>query len=562
MSNGLTTTFELLTKTKNEAVTSLLVPALDCADTAVQEAALGAILDRHNVPGQREIIKRLHTINDRWKDILQEKYSRMTAVLRDAVLSSDHQLCVNGCQAALWFLEYDLMPALINAAEDEAHPNKELAAETLLKLAELLYDELAQPRDGKNRRDPNLVREHVISALDKSVQRFSKHRRHEVLEAFLLLVNRENSTLKQVLHEPHHPTFVPMVDLLARSPRSGVMRLLLSFLDDPKAPSVGLSALAKRADPKFVEYLLKKVGFEPSATAAMNIKRIDSIAWLKPDHDLIRTLDDAGQHSAVQLAVRSSMNRQDVYQIIERLLISGKVGGRRAAAESLAQFNGAQSNALALRALKDSDPLVQAHIALQLRPRGIPGALTKLVDLMESPFEPVRQAVRQGLEEFTFKKLLQTFDLLDDEHRRTTCELVAKVDPLVGEQLAAELKTPSRTRRLRALAMATAMQNVYKVELETISLLTDDDYVIRTQAAKALSLCDSEAACIALREAFFDRSMIVQESAEDSLITITRRNPAFAPYSVRPTESDDNSRPDRDQRMNSSGIDNTQGAAQ
>ena len=534
MSQGLATTLRVLTKTKNEAVTAVLVPGLDCADPAVQEGALKAILERHNVPGQREVVKRLHTINDRWRTILDQNYSRMTAVLRDAVLSREHQTCVNGCNAALWFREYDLMPALINAAEDEAHPNQDLAATTLLQLAELLYEELSQPRDNKKRRDPNLVREHVISSLEKSVQRFGKHRRHEVLEAFLLLVNRENCVLKQILQEPHNPTFVPVVDMLARSPRGGVMRLLLGFLDDPKAPSVGLNALAKRTDKKFVEYLLKKIGYEPTSVAAQNIKRLDAIAWLNAEFEFIGELDDAAQHAAVQLAVKSGMSRQEIYQFIERLVLRGKVGGRRAAAAALAQLNGAQANSLAMKVLQDEDPFVQAQIALQLRPRGIPGALTKLVELANSRYDAVKQAARQGLEEFTFKKLLQNFDLLDEENRRTTGELVAKVDPQAAEQLSAELTTASRTRRLRGLAMAQAMQIVARVESTVIGLLADDDYVIRAEAAKALAWCDSETACAALRETLFNRSVIVQEAAEESLLKIVRRNPALAQYGQRP----------------------------
>ena len=41
--------------------------------------------------------------------------------------------------------EFDLIPALINAAEDEANPNRDLVAATLLSLAETLYDELERP---------------------------------------------------------------------------------------------------------------------------------------------------------------------------------------------------------------------------------------------------------------------------------------------------------------------------------------------------------------------------------------------------------------------------------
>ena len=66
------------------------------------------------------------------------------------------------------------MPALINAAEDESNPNRDLVADTLLQLAELLYDELAAPRDYRNRRDPQLVRQHVLGSLEQSVRRYQQ----------------------------------------------------------------------------------------------------------------------------------------------------------------------------------------------------------------------------------------------------------------------------------------------------------------------------------------------------------------------------------------------------
>ena len=187
MTKGLSATFRLLTTTKNEAAIGVLIPALDSAHEAIQDQTLRALLDRHSVVGQKEIVRRLHEINPRWEAIIDESHGRMSAALRDAVLATSPQLCQNGCRAVLWFHEYDLMPALINAAEDESNPNRALVAATTLQLAEALYDELAAPRDYRNRRDPQLVRQHVLGNLEQSVRRYSKHRINEVIEAFLLL---------------------------------------------------------------------------------------------------------------------------------------------------------------------------------------------------------------------------------------------------------------------------------------------------------------------------------------------------------------------------------------
>jgi HEAT repeat protein len=517
VTKGLPATFRLLTKTKNEAAVALLIPALDSSNVTIQDEALKALLDRHSVAGQREIVRRLHEANPRWEAIIEDRHGRMTAALRDAALATDVQFCKNGCRAALWFSEYDLMPALINAAEEESNPNRRLVSETLLKLSELLYDELAAPRDYRNRRDPQLVRQHVLASLEQSVLRFSMHRVDEVIEAFLLLVHRDNTTLREILADPLNPGYRPIVEVLTQSHRPGIIRLLLSFLDDARAPSAAITILARRGDERFVESLTRKIGSEPSPAVAANLRRIDSLAWLQSEPVLLEKLDAAAQVGAVQLAVRSSMSRRAVFKMIEFLMTMGTDGGRRAASLALAQFNGAEANALALRGLADRDPQVQANVLVQLRQRGIPGALARLVEMLDSPHDIVRRAVRETLSEFNFKRFLSAFEMLDDEVRRSTGAMVKRIDLDAIPNLRQELSAKSRTRRLRGIAAATAMNAVPDLEVDLIQRLTDEDHLVRAEVARALRACNTAATIAALEVARSDRSLVVREAAEESL---------------------------------------------
>jgi len=491
---------------------------LDCPHSLIREESLRAILARRSPAGHREIIRRLHTVDDRWKEIIAENRGRMTSSLRDAVLSSDRQMCVNGCLAAVWFREYDLLPAIVNAVEDQANPNGDLASQTLLDLAEALYSELAGHRDYRDRRDPQLIRKHVISTLELSAQRYGRHRRRAVIEAFLLLVNRDNVTLKQILQDPHHAAFVMLVDVLSKSPRNGVFRLLLGFLDDPHAPSAALSILSKRCDVKFVRYLVRKIGWEPSAVVVRNLKRIGSIGWLQSGNTFLDELDDTGQHSAVKLMMTSGMPRLRVLEVIEYLLSRGKPGGRRAAAEALSEFQGAEANAVALRALDDEDPQVQANVLVQMRRRGIPGVLPRLVRMIDSPHAVVRQAVQKSLAEFSFRRFLRTFDILDEEVRRSTGLLVKKIDPQTIPLLQAEMESPVRTRRFRALAIARDTDSVGQLEATVVTLLhNDENHLVRAEAAVSLVQCSSATSQEALDQALADRSLAVREAARQSL---------------------------------------------
>ena len=168
-------------------------------------------------------------------------------------------------------------------------------------------------------------------------------------------------------------------------------------------------------------------------------------------------------------------------------------------------------------ALESGDPAIQAAVVPQLRQRGIPGALSRLVEQLDSPHELVRQAARKALAEFSAERFLAAYDLLDDEVRHTTGALVRKIDPAALTTLTEELKSPSRTRRLRALGAANAAQVIVELEPRVLKLLTDNDHIVRTEAARVLAACDTPTSRRALREALLDRSVTVQEAAEYSL---------------------------------------------
>ena len=207
--------------------------------------------------------------------------------------------------------------------------------------------------------------------------------------------------------------------------------------------------------------------------------------------------------------------------------MASRAGG--AAAAALAQFNGAEANALCLKALHDADPLVQADAVRQLRQRGIPGALARLLELLASSHDVVRAAVRESLAEFNFKRFLAAFDVLDEEVRRSTGSMVRKIDTEATAQLQEELTAKSRTRRLRAIAVATAMGALSDLERPLLDRLHDEDHVVRAEAARALAACNTAAVRQALLEATGDRSVVVQEAAEQSLRELKQTAPRGEP---------------------------------
>ena len=517
MAGGLEITFSVLAKTQNEAAVRMLLHALDASHRGVQVGALRALLARRSPAGQRELLCRWHTLSKRWKKIVADSGSRLSNTIRDAILSLDEQLHLNGCDAVLTLHEYDLIPALITAAEDSSNPRAEHSAETLLLLADTLCEELAAPRNYQNRRDPRLAHAHAAGALERSVERFDQHKRREIAEAFLLLAGHKNAVLNHILQHPHDKAYVTIVRLLSHSPRRGVMHLILDSLDDPRAPSVIYGILARRKDVSFVRHMLKRFADGVPKTAQSNLKRIDSFSWLRDDMNLLSALNGEEQRGAIHLIMASGMSRLRLFEVVDFILTHGAAEGRREAADVLAEFRGAEADASVIRALEDDDPIVRATAVRQLRERGARGAIYTLLDLIDSPHEAVRDAARESLAEFTFERFLQSFGTLDDESLKEAGRFVKRVDPQALDGLRNELTSQIRVRRIRAIQMAVAMTAVSEVESLILDLLFDDDHVIRAAAAEALVQSPSLASQNALRDAAGDRSEIVRDAVERTL---------------------------------------------
>jgi HEAT repeat protein len=495
----------------------LLLAALDEPNVTIQDGALAALLERRTVRGHREIIARLSTMDARRREIVRGNPRFLGRALREAIQSADSIQCTIGCDTALWLREYELMPALVHEAENKANPNQQLAARHVLELAELLYQDLALPPRNAGGRDPKLTRQHVLHSLERSLARFGLHKRSEIVEAFLLLAPRDQASLKRILSEPMHDAYMTVVDELTHSTRGGIIRLALSFLDDPLAPAAAIAILGQRHDSKFLEHFLQKIGSRPVSAITNNLRRIDAIGWLNAEPNLLNSFDDETQSGAVQLALLSGIPRSMAYTLIAHLVRFGKPSARRAATQALGGFRGTEANQLVVQAANDADPQVQAIALAQLRSRSIPGALATLLAKLDSPHEIVRSAVRGSLDEFSFDRFQAAFDMLDDQVRTNTGAVVRKVDLRACQRLKEELQARSRTRRLRGVAMATAMNLAGELESCLIERLSDEDHLVRAEAARALAGCSSPAVRAALQTALHDRSIVVQEAAEWSL---------------------------------------------
>lgn len=522
MSAGLTATFQFLAKTENKAAVEVLVAGLDCPHKPIRHGALRAVLDRRCPEGHREVFRRLSSMDERSREIINERPERLAGVVTDALQNATSQACAAACNAIVSFRLCEALPVLVSVLVDPENPHTKMVAETVLELTESFYAELSGTTEGPKHKRQDLVRDRITAALEAGVRKFRRHKQTAAVEAFLLIAKQKNIVLRQLLQRPEEASHQPLVELLSSSSRGGVIRLLLGFLEDPQMPHVVAQVLCNRCDAKFVDHLVRTVGPRPSKTVVETLARFNSIAWAQPGHELFDKLSNAAQQGAVPLLMASSIDRAKLLEIIGYLLLEGKPGGRRAAAEALAEFPGPEASALVVKALGDEDARIRASLIVQLRPRKIPGAFSLLIRMIDSPQEEVQRALQKALPEFTFHQFLANFDKMPEHWQPIAGYMVRNIDPKVADKLVAELNGLSPVRRRRAVTAAGVMGLVPKVEETIVRQLSDEDHMVRVAAAKILAESKSKPTWEALRDALLDKSFAVKEAAEQSLERISR----------------------------------------
>ncbi len=536
MTSALDTTLKVLTSSRNESTVPVLIAALDSCDEQIFDGALKTLVARRNKAGHSAVISRWHQLSASQRELLSEGRGRMSGALRDAVLSGNLQLFQNACELVEEFTEFDLVPTLITLAENPTSEHAQAATDLVIRLVNHLSEMLYGTRDSNERRNPESLRKYLLESLERSVERFRRHKRTELIEAFVVLAGPHCGMLSTILDDIHHACYTTVVHTMAKSESKGILALLLGFLQTEGTASGVLNVISRRKDEAFVGQLLGSVSDEGLAKMAKNLKRIKSFAWLTKEEPGIDRFEEENQVACVKLIAATNLQQNEVLRVLEQALIYGGPSARLAACEALLPISGDRPSQLILQASSDSDPQVQAAATRQLRDRHLPGAMSILLKLIDSPHEIVREASRESLGEFSFENFVTQYETLSEDARRSTSMVVRKVDPGAAVGLLVEMEHKSRKHRLRAIEMAETLHLVPQVGEGLIGLLADEDHVVRAATADALQLCQTPEVFEALQHATTDSSTAVQNAAKNSLTFFSNMTGAAATGVMSPTE--------------------------
>jgi HEAT repeat protein len=532
VANGLQTTWNVLAQTRNRAAVPVLAAALRSPSVELQAGAIRASVQRKDRACHEYLIRRFATLSESEQAVLCEAHHdmpfRMGAALGAALLAGDASQCENACRILVSSRDYELFPVLVRAAENPKHRHVEQVNAATMQLANRLHQDLADESAGgePRHRDPYFLRRQVVRALESAVQNYPRHKRLELLEAFLLVAPSDNPTLVRILRDAAYPCHQQVMKSLSSSKVPAMIERLVELLHDTAIPESTLEIIARRTDRRFLDVLLHGQKQPVALRVMKNMSRLWSVAWLETESEALLELDGWAQAVAVELAQASGLSRDAVLGLLAMLLRRGLVEGRKASCRALAEIRGSDADALVREALADPDGGVQAAAVGQLRQRQFPDSLPTLVALLDSPQAEVREAARSSLAEFNFVRYRAMFELLDEKTLRTTGRLVRKVDQSSPQRLAEELSSPSSSTRRRGIAMAVAMDAVDDVGHHLVLLAEDEDAGVRLDAAEALAHGAGPEVISALVLATQDPHLSVRDAATASLEQVRARVPA------------------------------------
>lgn len=530
--DGLAITFQALNESRNLAVGEVLAFAYENNDPQIRQYAIESILKFPRGQCGTRVVETWHELGPDLQVTVLKAPRALTNSIRVALRSDIRQTVENGLELTATISEPQLIPELLRLAENDRCALRPQAASTLATVVESMVSDSkgsGQPSHTFDHR--STIKDQVIECIEKSVKRFAQHRSTEIIEAFLMLVDCSNQYLSKCLMSPRDMAMAAIVKVLVENTRPTIVHgLLVEFLAQSNSPPTVVRVWSQRNDSSFIEAFCIKVGRFPTEVIRRNLKRLKSIRWLKGSLSHLAELNENQQIAVSQILRLASLDSNDVFRVLEFLMLHGALKVKQRAAELVCDIRTPAADRLVSRFVEHEDPTIQSIMLGQMREREIPGAVGLLVKALDSEHPQVQATARRCFPDVAIDRYLASFDSLDEESQKSSGELMLKIDAKAIPKLADELSNGNRNRRLRAVHVVETLGLVEQLDENVADVLEEDDYYVRLEAVRVLGRCRSSFSRRVLRDAMMDPSTKVRLAAEKALQGMARIPESESPF--------------------------------
>lgn len=472
---GLTTTFETLAVTRNEAAIDVLIAALDEADGKIRLAALDALTRRQEPRGPKMLLARWAAIDPAGVKFLRPRKAWMLETLRQSLrgpIDAIETVIVAAQQLNATEVVADLI-AIAETAPDLTVRVR--AGQAVLALVDPIG------RSAREDRSLSTVRNPIVARLVESVRRFAVHRNPVLIEAFLSVSSWSDGELRAIFEAAAEPMNL-ICDQLAISELPGPIELLAGYIRRKTIPPRILAIMQTRTDEAFRDALLRFVGNEPSGNVIRNLRDMGMPKSCHGGESLVEGTSPENRAALISVYAMANQDNLETMHLITTVLRHGGPGCIAAASLALGKCEVPTSEFWMRAAVPIADDDQEA-IALDENAQ----LLSKLIELLEHDEPALRRSVRRVLEPLHADAMLEKFHSLRPRSRRRLGRVVMMIDDAAVDRVRDALRHPVLSHRLEAIAMADALAIVDLLSDSFTRISRDDHQEARIRAAEVMS---------------------------------------------------------------------------
>ncbi len=497
------------------------------------------------------LIQHWHLWSPEQKAELRAQNFDMSGAIRVAVCDSDMQIKNNAFAAISDLQAVVLLPDLVKLSMQPNYLHRSTSSAVLLELTDKLYRANQEKATVKSENtippalQTELVSEQEVSAsapecadgvppgpvfkwptqvsrlrslLETSLQHYKLGGRSEVLLVQLTFSDQDDTWIERILADKSHSAHEDLLGLFENSSLEPVLHKLAGYLTIPRPLPCITSLWRRRRDIPFLRIFFQTIARVKTAEVTGNLRRLSQPFWLNEVLSDITVFSIAEQLALLELVKNCLPQDDQVLDALSRILPQSRIVLRRQIVFMICQLTGVRANQLIAELLdSETDAQIIMQLIPELRRRNLARAMKKLLSLLDHGHSGVRKKAAEAFHNCTIQRYLAAFDLLEEPVRRSTGQLVFKVDPATNRVLADELSCGNRVRQVRALHAISSIGNIDDILGLVMKLAQNPDPRLKIAAIGTLADSTQPEAKGLIRRYLVDEDPSVRKAAELSL---------------------------------------------
>ena len=493
-------------------VDAALAQALPTASPQQLEPIAQALWQRQADQGLLGLVLQLHRLPKPLTQTLADHITELYKPLRQAAQQTQTQGPANVIQLIRLSQHTPRADLLADLAR---HGNKPVQLEASLALAEMLLLHMAQPGP---------LPEPLVQALDHAAVGYPLHQQPALLDAALQCgpdrLPGLHQTLAKALPSTSSPTIAALRTRLQRGDdpltRRHVFRLGQHACLKHAAQDA-LTSVVRSDSPQAWADLLQDDTLLQRSLAAPLLQGFTDPIKLWPKAHLLGELPAVAARRLPHWADALPISRLQRLGLLRSLSETSDPLTRLSALRHILQTPQGKTPDAWLQAVAgfahDPDPRTASLATRRLLRQTAPAAQPILIELLQSPHEPVRQRVADRLAPRLFEQLWNAWPTLQADQRLARAQTLMKLDNRFHARLNARLQAEP----LRALQLIASLGQGAFFEPQLLALMGSDNDKAVASSVVALGSAESDASAAALQRALQHADARVRANAIEAI---------------------------------------------